>query len=185
MQASERAEAQRRAAAAAAERQAQATRCQNPARTPVSVVMSEKQRQAVEDLMQDLSTGDSTAVENSSNGSASAARLVNSESYEDAEVRQGFLDSLIKAGFSAADSTAAVRAVGVSAGEAAAAAASAATAAASAGGHGYTRVWRSHDGLQPYLDWLCLHLPVERLPARYRPGGCSGEGRVPAGYQGN
>eukprot|EP00775_Hariotina_reticulata_P004412 gene4412-4665_t len=33
---------------------------------------------------------------------------------------------------------------------------------------------RSGGGLQPYLDWLCLNLPVERLPSKYRPGGSSG-----------
>jgi hypothetical protein len=60
----------------------------------------------------------------------------------------------------------------VAAASAAVAATSAAAAAAAAGGgRRVTRVWRSHDGLQPYLDWLCIRLPVERLPSRYRPGG--------------
>lgn len=129
--------------------------------------MSDKQREVVEGLMQGLVMDDATAV---STSHMSDAGQLDSQT-DDSDVRQGLTDGLIRAGFSAADSVAAVKAVGVAAGEAAAAAATAATASAAAGGRGHARVWRSHEGLQPYLDWLCLHLPVERLPARYRPGG--------------
>eukprot|EP00883_Tetradesmus_obliquus_P006330 jgi/Sobl393_1/16814/SZX72388.1 len=175
-----RAEAQARAAAAAAQAKAKqaAQRAASASRAPVAVVMSDKQRQAVEGLMQQLalddSTGDPGAAAAPGSSSSYTAAAAESESEEEVELRRAFVDALVKAGFSAADATSAVRAVGTSAGRDAAAAASAATAAAFNGGRGVTRVWRSHDGLQPYLDWLCLALPVERLPARYRPGGSSG-----------
>lgn len=177
LQAAERAEAQRRTAAAAAERRARSARLQDPSRVPMAVVMSDKQRQAVESLMQDLTldVGDSSAVSNTGSLLAAASRVAEDDVAldSDRELQQAFIDGLVKAGFSLSDSTAAVKAVGTAAGKAAAAAAAAATAAAAVGGRGHTRVWRSHDGLQPYLDWLCIQLPVERLPAKYRPGECS------------
>jgi hypothetical protein len=127
--------------------------------------------------MQQLALDDSSGSAEANNTAGAAAAgsstaAAESDSEEQQDLRRAFVDALVKAGFSAADSTAAVRAVGTAAGRDAAAAASAATAAAFSGGRGVTRVWRSHDGLQPYLDWLCLALPVERLPARYRPGAC-------------
>ncbi|KAF8055672.1 DHX57 [Scenedesmus sp. PABB004] len=167
-QAEERAEQQRRAAAAAAERRARTTRLASSARAPVAVVMSEQQRAAVEGLMAEL------ALSEPPQGGAVAGGAPGGEPEHDAAAASGLVDSLVRAGFSAADSAAAVRAVGTRAGADAAADAAAATAAAASGGRGMTRVLRAHDGLQPYLDWLCLSLPVERLPARYRPGGSSG-----------
>jgi hypothetical protein len=180
-QAQTRAEAQARAAAAAAQAKSKqaAQRAASASRAPVAVVMSDKQRQAVEGLMQQLALDDSSAAADGGNtagaagagsSSGAAAAAADGDSEEEQELRRAFVDALVKSGFSAADSTAAVRAVGTAAGRDAGAAASAATAAAFSGGCGVTRVWRSHDGLQPYLDWLCLALPVERLPARYRPG---------------
>eukprot|EP00879_Flechtneria_rotunda_P002391 GHRR01002587.1.p2 GENE.GHRR01002587.1~~GHRR01002587.1.p2 ORF type:complete len:488 (+),score=215.76 GHRR01002587.1:456-1919(+) len=189
-QACERAEAQARAAAAAAEHKARqaAIKSAAAARAPVAVVMSHQQRQAVEQLMQGpaVGTGDSSAGvssglvtldgsgwSNSSSDGFAQGRCA-SDRDRDVNIMQGLVKALITAGFSAADSAAAVTAVGTQAGAAAAAASAAANAAAASGGRSMTRVERPRDGLQPYLNWLCLHMPVERLPARYRPGGSSG-----------
>lgn len=191
-QAAERAESQRRAAAAAAQAKARqaSVRAASSARAPVAVVMSDKQREAVEGLMQELAAGvdllgggGAAAGSNSEGlggGSGSSGlgsgpdlqqeqKQQQQEDEECAEAASQFIDGLVRGGFSAADAAAAVKAVGVAAGMAAATAATAASAAAAAGRR-VTRVYRSHDGLQPYLDWLCIRLPVERLPSRYRPG---------------
>mgnify|MGYP001807603584 CR=1 FL=1 len=189
-QATERAEQQRRSAAAAAQaksRQASA-RAASSARAPVAVHMSDKQREAVEGLVQSLAAADLLGVDGSFDcggaDSAAAAAVQGGGLYQQqqqegeglgdaeelAEAASAFIDGLIRGGFSATDAAAAVTAVGAAAGIAAAAAATAASAAAVVGGRRVTRVYRSHEGLQPYLDWLCIRLPVERLPSRYRPG---------------
>jgi hypothetical protein len=191
-QATERAEQQRRSAAAAAQaksRQASA-RAASSARAPVAVHMSDKQREAVEGLVQSLAAADLLGVDGSfdcggADSAAAAAAAVQGgglyqqqqqegegqgDAEELAEAASAFKDGLIQGGFSATDAAAAVTAVGAAAGIAAAAAATAASAAAVVGGRRVTRVYRSHQGLQPYLDWLCIRLPVERLPSRYRPG---------------
>jgi hypothetical protein len=148
--------------------------------------MSDKQREAVEGLMQELAAGvDMLGVSGAAAGSSEGLsgglgsgpdlqqqEQAAQEEVDCAEAASQFIDGLVRGGFSAADAAAAVKAVGVAAGMAAATAATAASAAAAAGGRRVTRVYRSHEGLQPYLDWLCIRLPVERLPSRYRPGAC-------------
>lgn len=160
LQAKDRADAKERAAAEAAEHAARAaaSRAAASTRTPVAVVMSDKQRLAVEGLMGELAAGEG----------GRGPHGLNSE--EDGAERAALVDRLVAGGFSHADASAALGAVGVGAAREASVAAVAATAAAAAAGRAGTRVVRSHGGLQPYLDWLCLTLPVERLPARYRPG---------------
>jgi hypothetical protein len=140
--------------------------------------MSDKQREAVEGLVQSLVAADLLGGAEGCGGSTSSGLATEQQPQQQdegdaeelAEAASQFIDGLIRAGFSATDAAAAVRAVGPAAGIAAATAATAASAAAAAGGRRVTRLYRSHEGLQPFLDWLCIRLPVERLPSRYRPG---------------
>jgi hypothetical protein len=115
--------------------------------------------------------GGSTAGPGPAGSAGDGSELQGEEDEESEAAASAFIDGLVRGGFSATDAAAAVKAVGVAAGVAAATAAVSASAAAAAGGRRVTRVYRSHEGLQPYLDWLCIRLPVERLPSRYRPGG--------------
>jgi len=205
-QAAERAESQRRAAAAAAQSKARqaAARSAANSRAPVAVIMSDKQREAVEGLVQELAeaadllgptaaaatagSNDWGGVSETAGDTTTAAAVAAGDQQdmdEDlAEAASGFIEGLVRTGFSAADAAAAVKAVGPAAGVAAATAATAASAAAAAGGRRVTRVWRSHEGLQPYLDWLCIRLPVQRLPSRYRPGGWGVGGLMGSGVEG-
>lgn len=178
-----RADEQRRAAAAAAKAAAATTRASRAAaaaRSAPAVVMSDAQRAAVEGLVGVGSAACSTQPlgtlaangSNDSKGSrcAEAPTSAAASSTQDTAEACRLVDALVRTGFAAADARAAVAAVGVVAAAGAAAAAAAANAAAVVAGRSGARLQRCGEGLQPYLDWLCLSLPVQRLPARYRPG---------------